>query len=158
MGERDTPTGQSLSLARPITVDSQKCLVCHRAPARAPASMIATYGSANGFGGQLHQIVGAQVVSVPMALPMQQAQQSFIALMAVLLAMFVVVLAVLNVLLHYTVIRPVTKVSRIANAVSLGELDMEEYERRGSDEIAVLSASFNRMRRSLDSALRMLER
>lgn len=120
--------------------------------------MIATYGSANGFGWQLHQIVSAQVVSVPMALPMQQARQNFIALMAVLLAMFVVVLAVLNVLLHYAVIPPVTKVSRIANAVSLGELDMEEYERRGSDEIAVLSASFNRMRRSLDSALRMLER
>jgi protein-histidine pros-kinase len=34
---------------------------------------------------------------------------------------------------------------------------VEEYERKGRDEIAVLSNSFNRMRRSLDSAMRMLD-
>jgi protein-histidine pros-kinase len=49
-------------------------------------------------------------------------------------------------------------VSRIANAVSLGEPGVEEYQKPGNDEIAVLSASFNRMRRSLDSAMHMLER
>jgi HAMP domain-containing protein len=156
--ERDTPTGRSLSLARPIRVDSADCLSCHSTPSRAPAAMIATYGSNNGFGWQLHDVVGAQVVSVPMALPLRQAQQVFITFMAILTAMFLVILIVLNILLHYTVIRPVVKVSRIANAVSLGEQDVEEYERPGRDEIAVLSVSFNRMRRSLDSAMRMLER
>jgi protein-histidine pros-kinase len=158
VGERDTPTGRSLSLARPIRVDSADCLSCHSIPARAPAAMIATYGGSNGFGWKLHEVVGAQVVSVPMALPLQQAHQVFVTFMAILLIMFVVVLIVLNILLHYTVIRPVVKVSRIANAVSLGEQDVEEYERSGRDEIAVLSVSFNRMRRSLDSAMRMLDR
>ena len=67
-------------------------------------------------------------------------------------------MVILNVLLHYTVIRPVMRVARIANAVSLGDSDAEEYEKKGRDEIAVLSAAFNRMRRSLDSAIRMLER
>lgn len=158
VGERDTPTGRSLSLARPIRVDSADCLSCHSTPARAPAAMLATYGSSNGFGWNLHEVVGAQVVSVPMALPLQQAHQTFLTFMGILLVMFVVMLIVLNVLLHYAVIRPVVKVSRIANAVSLGEQDVEEYERPGSDEIAVLSVSFNRMRRSLDSAMRMLDR
>jgi nitrogen fixation/metabolism regulation signal transduction histidine kinase len=78
--------------------------------------------------------------------------------MAILLAVFVLIMIILNVLLHYVVIKPVTKVTRIANAVSLGDLDIEEYERKGSDEIAVLSVAFNRMHRSLDSAMRMLER
>jgi protein-histidine pros-kinase len=41
--------------------------------------------------------------------------------------------------------------------VSLGEAGVEEYEKKGSDEISVLSAAFNRMRRSLDSAMKMLE-
>jgi HAMP domain-containing protein len=77
--------------------------------------------------------------------------------MAILLGVFVMIVIILNVLLHYTVIRPVVKLSRMANAVSLGDATVEEYERKGRDEIAVLSAAFNRMRRSLDSAMRMLD-
>jgi protein-histidine pros-kinase len=158
VGVRDTPTGPSLSLARPIAIDSADCLTCHSTPAHAPAAMLATYGSNNGFGWQQHEIVGAQVVSVPMSVPLQKARQVLFAFLAIMLGMFVVIMVILNVLLHYMVIKPVVKVSRIANAVSLGELDIEEYEKKGSDEISVLSASFNRMRRSLDSALRLLER
>jgi HAMP domain-containing protein len=158
VGERDTPTGPSLSLARPIAIDNADCLSCHSTPAAAPASVIATYGSANGFGWQLHEIVGAQIVSVPMALPVAQAQRTFLLFMGILLAIFVLIAVILNVLLHYMVIRPVVTVSRIANAVSLGETDVEEYQKKGNDEIAILSASFNRMRRSLDSAMTMLER
>lgn len=158
VGERDTPTGPSLSLARPIAIENADCLGCHSTPAAAPASLIATYGSANGFGWKLHEIVGAQIVSVPMALPMAEAQRTFLTFMGILLAIFVLIATILNILLHYMVIRPVVTVSRIANAVSLGETDVEEYQKTGSDEIAILSASFNRMRRSLDSAMTMLER
>ncbi len=157
-GMRETPTGQVLSLARPIAVNSPDCLICHSTPEHAPAALRATYGDANGFGWKLHEVVGAQVVSVPLALSMAAARQSFLIFIAILLATFVLVLVILNVLLHYMVIRPVMQVARIANAVSLGETEIPEYERKGRDEIAVLSAAFNRMRRSLDSAMRMLER
>jgi HAMP domain-containing protein len=156
IGERDTPTGRVLSLARPIAVNSADCLSCHSTPARAPTAMLATYGSDNGFGWQLHEIVGAQVVTVPMSLPLQQANQLFMTFMGLLLAVFLLIIVILNILLHYMVIKPVVKVARIANAVSLGELDVEEYEKPGRDEISVLSAAFNRMRRSLDSALNMI--
>jgi protein-histidine pros-kinase len=158
IGERETPTGPSLSLARPIAVDSPDCLSCHSTPQAAPPALIATYGSANGFGWKLHEIVGAQIVSVPMALPMAQAYRSFITFMAILLGVFALIALILNVLLHYMVIRPVVTVSRIANAVSLGDTNVEDYQKPGNDEIAVLSASFNRMRRSLDSAMSLLER
>lgn len=156
-GERDTPTGRVLSLARPIPIDSEGCLLCHSTPAAAPKAMLATYGSTNGFGWKLHEVVGAEVVSVPMALPMQQAHQTFMTFMAILLGVFVLIMIILNILLHYTVVKPVVTLSRIANAVSLGDPTVEDYERKGRDEIAVLSNSFNRMRRSLDSAMRMLE-
>lgn len=158
IGERDTPTGRSLSLARPIAVNSADCLSCHSTPDRAPAAMLATYGSANGFGWKLHEVVGAQIVSVPEALPLQQAHRTFITFMAMLFGVFVLIFVILNVLLHFTVIKPVVRVSRIANAVSLGETDVEEYQKKGKDEIAVLSTSITRMRRSLDSAMSMLER
>jgi protein-histidine pros-kinase len=156
-GDRDTPTGRVLSLARPIPIDSDDCLECHSTPSAAPKAMLATYGSANGFGWKLHEVVGAQVVSVPMALPLQQAHETFMMFMAILLGVFVLIMIILNVLLHYTVVKPVVTLSRIANAVSLGDPTVEDYERKGRDEIAVLANSFNRMRRSLDSAMRMLE-
>jgi protein-histidine pros-kinase len=40
----------------------------------------------------------------------------------------------------------------------MGDASVAEFEYPGSDEIASLSRSFNRMRRSLDSALKMLEK
>jgi len=48
VGERDTPTGLSLYLARPIQAEAT-CLECHSTPRAAPPSMIRHYGSNNGF-------------------------------------------------------------------------------------------------------------
>jgi HAMP domain-containing protein len=156
-GQRLTPTGPVLSLAQPVAVSDPSCLACHSTPAVAPASMVRLYGPNNGFGWKLHEIVGAQIVSVPMAVPLAQANSAFWIFMAILAAMFAVVLIILNVLLHYIVIKPVVKVSAIADAVSLGRPNVEDYQKKGSDEIASLSVSFNRMRRSLDSAMRLLD-
>ena len=65
IGERDTPTGRQLYLSRPITIKNPDCLLCHSTPAEAPATLIETYGSSNGFGWKLNETVGAQIVSVP---------------------------------------------------------------------------------------------
>lgn len=154
--ERATPTGRSLVLAHPLQIKSESCLTCHSTPAAAPETMTALYGTANGFGWQMGEIIGAQVVSVPMSVPLEKAQQTFLVFMAMLAAVFVVIMILLNLLLHRVVIKPVTRISAIASAVSMGDLKVEEYERRGKDEIASLSASFNRMRRSLESAMQML--
>lgn len=157
IGERDTPTGRALTLARPIKVGSADCLTCHSTPDRAPAAMTKVYGSANGFGWQLNETVAAQIVSVPMEVAMHKAQTTFYTFMAILLVMFLAIVAILNVLLHYLIIQPVVKVAGVANAVSLGNLAVEEYEQKGNDEISSLAASFNRMRRSLESALKLLD-
>jgi protein-histidine pros-kinase len=44
-----------------------------------------------------------------------------------------------------------------AEKVSMGDASIPEYEYTGKDEVGSLSRSFNRMRRSLDSAMKMLE-
>jgi protein-histidine pros-kinase len=62
----------------------------------------------------------------------------------------------LNLLLHFVIVRPVVRMSRLAADVSLGKPDVPELTVSGSDEIAALSASFNRMRRSFEGALKML--
>ena len=51
VGERDTPTGRSLYLARPIVADPP-CLECHSTPRGEAAAMIGHYGRNNGFGWQ----------------------------------------------------------------------------------------------------------
>ncbi len=157
IGERDSPAGRSLNLARPLTIKDEACLTCHSTPDKAPAAMNKIYGTANGFGWQLHETIGAQIVSVPMAVPLAQAQTLFLTFMGILLGVFLVIMVLLNVLLHYVIVKPVTKVAAVANAVSLGDLNAEEYEKPGKDEISSLSASFNRMRRSLESALKLLD-
>ena len=62
VGERETPTGPSLYLARPIQITNEGCLACHSTVDRAPATMIELYGTANGFGWKRNEIVGSQIV------------------------------------------------------------------------------------------------
>jgi HAMP domain-containing protein len=158
VGERQTPTGPSLYLARPIRITNPNCLVCHSTPDAAPKPMLASYGTANGFGWQLNEVVGAQVVSVPMDVPIAQAQRAFITFIATLVGVFLAIIIALNVMLRRIVIDPVTRMAEIANNVSTGEPDTPEFDATGNDEITVLAQSFTRMRRSLNKAIDMLRK
>ncbi len=115
------------------------------------------YGPANGFGWKLNEIVGAQIVSIPFTLPMARADETFKVFIVSLSAVFAFIFVALNLMLYFMVIRPVTRLSAVADEVSLGKADAPEFEVRGNDEIAKLSGSFNRMRRSLIQAMKMLE-
>jgi HAMP domain-containing protein len=156
IGERQTPTGQSLFLARPIAAGAP-CLECHDTPSRAPAALIRHYGSQNGFGWKLNEIVGAQIVSVPEALPVQLAETGFRTLMVDLGLIFLASLILLDLVIVLSISRPVSRLSALADEISLGKLDAPELPVKGKDEIAVLAGSFNRMRRSLVQAMRLLE-
>src|SRR5690348_15217427 len=136
-GERDTPTGKSLFYARPIRVNDASCLECHSTPDRAPRSMIHQYGSANGFGWKLHEVIGAQIVSVPEALPVQIADRALKSLIAYLVIVALIALLVLDAVLVATVIRPVAKLSQVADEISQGKLDIADIPIKGRDEISV---------------------
>jgi protein-histidine pros-kinase len=105
----------------------------------------------------MNEIIGAQILSVPMAVPLRLAQTAYVTFLGILVATFAVVFIVLNLLLHYLVIAPVKRVSAMADAVSLGEEHVESYVKPGKDEISSLSVSFNRMRESLKHAMDMLK-
>jgi protein-histidine pros-kinase len=157
IGERLTPTGKSLYSARPIQITDKKCLACHTTPDAAPETMIKRYGSANGFGWQHNEIVGAQIVSVPMSLPMHAATTTFYTFMVSLLGIFLLIFVVLNLMLNYIVVRPVCKISQVSDEISQGNLNLPEFQMTGKDEIAVLAQSFNRLRRSMEKAIKMME-
>jgi HAMP domain-containing protein len=155
--ERQTSSGAILSLSQPVRVDSKTCLTCHSTPETAPSSMIDVYGTNNGFGWKLGDIVGAQIVSVPEQVALNRARSSLIGIMSALAIVFAVMMLLLNLLLRVFIIAPVRRISRTADQVSLGNLSVPEFEHGGRDEIGSLAQAFNRMRRSLVAALRLLE-
>lgn len=157
VGVRKTPTGQVLYLARPIKIKKQGCLICHSTVSRAPATLIDKYGSANGFGWKLNEIVGSQIVTVPMSVPIQKANEVFVTFMMLLIGVFLFIIIILNIMLKQIIIKPVLRMSIAANKISVGKFDTPEFDETGKDEVAILSASFNRMRRSLQKAIKILQ-
>lgn len=158
VGVRPTTHGDSLYLARPIKITESTCLVCHGDPNKAPETLLAKYGPANGFGWKLNEIIGAQIVSVPLAGAVEEARVAFVVFMGLLLVMFATFIIVLNAMLKSIVIRPAATMSEIADQVSKGDLDVPVFDVSGKDEMATLAGSFNRMRRSLEKAMRMLDK
>jgi HAMP domain-containing protein len=156
LGERDTPGGRLLYIAHPIRVNAESCLSCHSTPAAAPQSMVALYGPSNGFGWKLNDVIGAQVVSVPTALPTRNANHTFITFMSSLIATFALVFVALNLMLTSLIVRPIQRMAATADAVSTGDFSVPEIAAAGQDEIGKLGASFNRMRRSLQTAMHEL--
>jgi protein-histidine pros-kinase len=156
-GERLTPMGNSLYLARPMRA-AKTCLECHSTPDAAPAAMVALYGPANGFGWQENDVIAAQIVSVPVALPVKMADLEFRELMTSLVAVGLVTLVGLNLLLFLAVIRPVSRLANQADQISKGQMDIPELPAKGRDEISILASAFNRMHRSLIAAMKMLDK
>jgi HAMP domain-containing protein len=156
-GMRMSAAGQSLYLSRPIRVTEEGCLTCHSTADKAPPAMTAKYGNNNGFGWKLNEIIGAQVVSVPMALPVKNADRAFATFMASLSGVFVVLFVILNLMLSFLIVRPITDMSEAANEISTGNMDIAEFADKGSDEMALLAKSFNRMRRSLQKAISLID-
>jgi HAMP domain-containing protein len=156
-GERESPTGRSLYIARPLQIKDPACLACHTTAAIAPKTMVDIYGPNNGFGWQLNEVIGAQVISVPMAVPLARAKGIFRTFMLSLLGVFVVVFIALNVMVHLFVTRRIKRLASVADEVSMGKFEAEEFDLKGNDELSALAQSFGRMRTSLASALKMLE-
>jgi len=106
IGERETPAGWQLFLSRPITITNPACLGCHDTPEIAPRSLVETYGSENGFGWKNGETIGSQVVSIPMSVPMARADRTFNALMITISSVILALFILMNVLLHFLVVKP----------------------------------------------------
>jgi protein-histidine pros-kinase len=156
VGERDTPRGRFLYIARPLTV-GPACLECHSTPDVAPRPMVEKYGTANGFDWKLGDVVTARVVSVPTSIPLERAKKAFTVFMGSFAAVLVAIGVALNLLLWWIFIRPVKRIAALANEISMGSLEAPDFEVRSNDEIRTLADSLTRMRKSLVQAMKMLD-
>jgi HAMP domain-containing protein len=155
VGERETPTGRVLYVAAPV-VAAPGCLQCHGQTSLAPKTMIKHYGPDHGFGWKANDVIGAQIVSVPMSVPIALADKGFRNLLISLGAIFLLTIALIDIAMYLIVIRPLRRVSQNADVISKGEIDLPALEIKGKDEISEVTASFNRMHTSLIKAFEML--
>ena len=103
---------RAVYVARPIIIKDAQCLVCHSVPAAAPASMIQIYGDKNGFGWQMNETVGMQLVRLPMLYPLEKARETFYSFMGSLLTIFALMFVALNVVLSGLVIEPMARINK----------------------------------------------
>ena len=155
-GFRSIPGGEIFYIARPIKIEKESCLRCHSVPSEAPASLIASYGSDNGFGWQLNEIVGAQVISVPSSAVFKAAQKLRYLVMGNVVVFLLLASLLLNLFLKFTITNPLKKMSHSSKQLSMGDMNIT-FEQKSNDEIGILAASLNRLKVSLKMAMDMLE-
>lgn len=154
-GFRDLPTGKVFYIARPLAVTEQRCLRCHSTPDKAPKSQLTTYGLENGFGWKLNEVVAAQIITVPAEEIFNSAQRVFSLIMGILIGIFALVIFIINFLLKRAVIQRIIRIAKVAQQVSKGEMSAD-FEQTSNDEIGSLTIAFNRMKSSLEIAMKLL--
>ncbi len=155
VGERQGAVQSWINLAHPIVAE-EGCMKCHSTPSAAPKSMLARYGSQNGFGWKPGEVIAAQIVSVPMSVPVKIADEGFRSLLITLGSIFLTTIVLIDIGMYFIVIRPLRRVSTSADLISTGDIDQPQLPVKGKDEIAQVTTSFNRMHTSLKKAMEML--
>lgn len=156
-GFRSAAGGDIFYIARPISVSQESCLQCHSTPDTAPRSMVERYGSNNGFGWTLNEIVGAKMISVPASKVINKAYQSSGMILGIVALVFAFVILLMNSFLNQQVIKPLKRMTRKAEEVSMGHLEVE-FDTSAKDEIGSLAKAFKRMQLSLEMAMKRLNR
>lgn len=106
------PQGPRLNLARPFQITDASCLACHGRPQDAPPGLLAKYGSEHGFGWQMQEIIGAQILSIPAEEPLAKARAMYRGFLMLLGASFLLLFAALNLTLYHLVIVPMSEANR----------------------------------------------
>ncbi|KAF3890944.1 DUF3365 domain-containing protein [Tolypothrix bouteillei VB521301] len=154
-GFRDLYGEKVFYSARPFTIKKSSCLQCHSTPEIAPKNHLKTYGTENGFGWKLNEIVASQVVYFPVSEVYNRASQAFSLFIAIFIGVFTLVLLTINLLLKRNVIDPLKPMAQLAQKISTNTFvysQAEEFEFKNlvaiakrTDELGHLGRIFLRM-------------
>jgi len=98
-----------------------------------------------------------RVASVDLLPVLGTVKSALTALMSSLGAVFFAVFFALNLMLDRMIVRPVSEMAKQADAVSIGDFSIPEFKPETKDEVGVLAIAFNRMRRSTEEAIKLLQ-
>ncbi len=156
IGERKTRTGEELLyVAQPIQIKKESCLECHGRPEDAPPNLIKTYGNSNGFGWKLDEIVGTRLISIPISIPKQRAQEELLSYLLLIASIFLVAYTAVSLIVKNWILSPLDTISQMVEQISLSNLENSQLPDAKSnyDEIGKLNKSVNRLLISLRRAL-----
>ena len=149
---------KTLRISYPIRIINPKCLACHSTPEAAPAAMLAIYGDSGGFGWKLNEVVGTRTVVVPYTLSAELARKTFFSFLISLAVIFLLLFFVINITIRKLVLKPVSRLTWMAAELGKGNLESAEIKVTGKDELAEMSAAFNRMRRSVIKIVQLMRK
>lgn len=155
-GLTDTPHERLYYLARPIRVGSAACLRCHGTPADAPPAMLAKYGSANGFGWKLGEVVGIQILTVPVTTQFSAVLWLIVLAAGCVLLAFAICYVTLATSLNTSVIRPLQALAAAAESASIAAGKSVQVAPAAATELRQLAAAIERLRVSLAKTMARL--
>lgn len=155
-GLRDVGNDKVFYLARPLRITDQACLSCHSTPQAAPAAMIAKYGTANGFNWKLNDTIGVQTLEIPVTNQFRQTIWSVAILSAGLMAVFAAAYFALSRSLGRMLVAPLRSLAEAADKASQSASDQPPLPREGIRELAEIARAIDRLRTSLNKAMRAL--
>ena len=141
--------------ARPVKVSAQSCLQCHGRTEDASKSQLASFGSTNGFGWELGEVVAAQTVYVPSDAIFAKGRQYLMLVMGIFASVFAIVALLINRLLKSRVISPVNQLTDVAQTLTADSITAERVRvfdspgvnrvARRADEPGKLARAFQHM-------------
>ncbi|MCQ9154986.1 c-type heme family protein [Acidomonas methanolica] len=145
--------GVGVSYVAPVRMREGACATCYPSLDSAPMGVRDAFGAAHGFGRHPGEIVGATIATVPLPPP-----TPFFASLRFLAALVVLALAlILCLLVELFVLRPLSRIAVVAERISMGAEGVEEFDTRRPGELGALAMSFNRLRRSMESAMALVD-
>ncbi len=103
-----------------------------------------------------NEATGAKIVRVDEKNVLAFVEKDLLTFALVLLGILVMIIIILNVMMHWLVLKPIHQMSVQAEKISQGQAETDELTVTGSDEISQIAKAFNRMQRSLKAAMSML--
>jgi HAMP domain-containing protein len=156
-GVQDDPQGKLFYLAQPVRISDEACLTCHSTPERAPVAMVAKYGPLRGFGWKFGEVVGAQILTVPLSQQLRGVIGLVGLLAAGLLVVFAIAYLALSLALDRLLIRPLDVLASAADLASRSAASEPQLPESGVREIRELRDAISRLRLSLMKALHDLQ-
>ncbi|MDJ0741430.1 MAG: DUF3365 domain-containing protein [Gammaproteobacteria bacterium] len=149
--------GQQMLVRSAPIVSKKGCLRCHGEPSKVPAEVTAEYGRGSGYHYKVGDVVGLEVVGVPIADIDSIAMQRSLIAIGLLTLLFALVFVAINLLVRRNLISPMLQITETAHAIAKGRLDQPLNMPR-DDEIGDLARSVELLRRSFAQLMKRMRK
>ncbi|MBI5026453.1 MAG: DUF3365 domain-containing protein [Nitrospirae bacterium] len=156
-GFKSTPDGEFYVIMRPVVVNDFDCLRCHSNPDIAPPEQREKYGTTNGYGWKMNEIVAVNTIIVPAEVPIKNAKKALILFTSLYGGFFLFLLIIINRVIKGSIISPIERFVIAAEEISRGRMD-KEFDVKSNDEVRTLADAFTRLKLSLAKAMDILKK